>query len=198
MHEPTFCERFCVVLEEYLAHAGRFAGELRKQNNFNIRMQKVAAMVVRLKREDKVDNDEATQAYKEELHKLNRSFFEPMGSFQVPLDPKWVATTLIVEKCSYMSSKMVPLWLVFRNFDKDAPPLFLIFKSGDDLRQDILTLQMLRIMDKLWLSSDERLDLRLKPYKCIATGVNDHGEVSPELCQRCNSPSNALQCREWE
>ena len=35
-------------------------------------------------------------------------------------------------------------------------------------RQDVLTLQMLRIMDKLW--KEEGLDLRLNPYGCVATG----------------------------
>lgn len=39
---------------------------------------------------------------------------------------------------------------------------------GDDLRQDLLTLQMLGIMDKIWKA--EGLDLCLTPYKCIATG----------------------------
>jgi len=73
-----------------------------------------------------------------------------------------------------MSSKKVPLWLVFNNADKDAPPIYVIFKSGDDLRQDILTLQLLKIMDNIWLN--ENLDMRLKPYKCLATGVNDDNE----------------------
>lgn len=35
-------------------------------------------------------------------------------------------------------------------------------------RQDVLTLQMLRIMDKLW--KEEGLDLRLNAYGCVATG----------------------------
>jgi hypothetical protein len=74
-----------------------------------------------------------------------------------------------------MSSKKVPLWLVFRNADPSVPdPIYVIFKSGDDLRQDILTLQLLRVMDKMWLSCG--LDLRLKPYRCIATGVTAAGE----------------------
>jgi len=38
----------------------------------------------------------------------------------------------------------------------------------DENRQDVLTLQMLRIMDKLW--KEEGLDLRLNAYGCVATG----------------------------
>jgi len=69
---------------------------------------------------------------------------------------------------------MVPLWLVFKNFDDDAPPIYLILKAGDDLRQDILTLQILTVMDKIWLAAG--LDMKMKPYRVLATGVTDSGE----------------------
>jgi phosphatidylinositol-4,5-bisphosphate 3-kinase len=43
----------------------------------------------------------------------------------------------------------------------------IIFKNGDDIRQDLLTLQLIKIMDKIWL--DNGMDFRMKPYKVIAT-----------------------------
>lgn len=39
---------------------------------------------------------------------------------------------------------------------------------GDDLRQDMLAIQMIRIMEKLWLR--EGLDLRMVTFDCLATG----------------------------
>ncbi len=44
----------------------------------------------------------------------------------------------------------------------------IIFKQGDDLRQDMLTLQMLTLMEQLW--DEEGLDLCLLPYGCMSTG----------------------------
>jgi phosphatidylinositol kinase/protein kinase (PI-3 family) len=41
------------------------------------------------------------------------------------------------------------LWLTFRNVDEAAGDVSVLFKCGDDLRQDILTLQMLSIMDRV-------------------------------------------------
>jgi phosphatidylinositol-4,5-bisphosphate 3-kinase len=174
LHAPHHMERFAVLLEHYLSNAGRYAAELRKQNSAVVKLQKVAEMIVRLKRKGKSD-EEATIEYRRELRRLNSDFFEPMGRFQIPFNPKLVATKLLIPKCRYMSSKMVPLWLVFANADTDSKdPLYIIFKSGDDLRQDILTLQLLKVMDSMWLAAG--LDLKMTPYEVIATGVNDHGD----------------------
>ena len=46
---------------------------------------------------------------------------------------------------------------------RDAPPHVVIFKCGDDLRQDQLTLQVLRSMDALW--AEAGLELRMSPYR---------------------------------
>jgi len=43
-----------------------------------------------------------------------------------------------------------------------------MYKYGDDLRQDILTLQIIGVMDAFWLSKNA--DLRMKPYQVIQTG----------------------------
>ncbi|MES1910793.1 MAG: hypothetical protein MHM6MM_003325 [Cercozoa sp. M6MM] len=114
------------------------------------------------------------RSYRTAVGKFNRTFATKHGTIQIPLDPRVRGTTLVVEKCKYMSSKMAPLWLVFNNADKAGPRPYVIFKSGDDLRQDILTLQLLKVMDDRWLS--EGLDMRMKPYNVIATGVNAAGK----------------------
>ncbi|KNE56070.1 hypothetical protein AMAG_01912 [Allomyces macrogynus ATCC 38327] len=49
-----------------------------------------------------------------------------------------------------------------------------MYKSGDDLRQDSLTLQMMRIMDRLW--RENGLDLNMTLYECMSTG-RDQGFI---------------------
>jgi phosphatidylinositol kinase/protein kinase (PI-3 family) len=66
------------------------------------------------------------------------------------------ASGLIIESCKSMDSKKVPLWLVWKNAEPIGKPILVIFKAGDDLRQDLLTLQMIRIMDKVHERERER------------------------------------------
>jgi len=100
------------------------------------------------------------------IQELEKIKFPP--KFQLPLNPRIEASGLILKKCKYMDSKKLPLWLVFSNADPHGAPIYVIFKSGDDLRQDMLTLQMIQLMDKLWMH--EGYDLRMNPYGCISTG----------------------------
>jgi len=64
----------------------------------------------------------------------------------------------------------MPLRLTFRCIDGSEYPV--IFKNGDDLRQDQLVIQIISLMDKLL--KNENLDLKLTPYKVLPTG-RDHG-----------------------
>ncbi|XP_011213577.1 phosphatidylinositol 4,5-bisphosphate 3-kinase catalytic subunit delta isoform [Bactrocera dorsalis] len=93
----------------------------------------------------------------------NSSIFQ---SIQNPLNPSFRCKGIQPEKCKVMDSKMRPLWIVLKNADQSCNDIYIIFKNGDDLRQDMLTLQMLRVMDQLW--KNEGMDFRMNIYNCIS------------------------------
>eukprot|EP00494_Astrolonche_serrata_P006560 UN06584 len=190
-HELHHCERFGLMMEEYLLHAGGqvtpggHVRELVVQQNIIDRLCTIAERVANEKNSkdpDKLKDDEIKANMKRDLERLNKDLPD---RFQLPLNPRWQADGINIDGCRYMSSKKVPLWLRFKNYDKQAEDIVVMFKSGDDLRQDMLTLQIFRIMDKVWL--DKGMDLRLKPYRVIATGINSDGEGVGMLQIVCNS-----------
>nr|XP_006815238.1 PREDICTED: LOW QUALITY PROTEIN: phosphatidylinositol 4,5-bisphosphate 3-kinase catalytic subunit beta isoform-like [Saccoglossus kowalevskii] len=96
------------------------------------------------------------------------SYTDALSNLPCPLTPSFKLRQLKLPKCKFMKSKMRPLWLVFENEDQIGRDIYVIFKHGDDLRQDMLTLQMFQIMDNIWQA--EGLDLRMVPYRALSTG----------------------------
>jgi phosphatidylinositol-4-phosphate 3-kinase len=84
----------------------------------------------------------------------------------LPLGPGLEVCGVQTRSSSYFNSNTLPLKINFFGPDKSILPA--IFKAGDDLQQDMLTIQMVRIMDKLWLR--EGLDLKIVTFDCIPTG----------------------------
>ncbi|KAG5839162.1 hypothetical protein ANANG_G00202010 [Anguilla anguilla] len=102
-----------------------------------------------------------------------QSFFQK-HSCGLPLSPGLVVRDLNVKACSFFSSNAVPLKIAMVNADPLGEEVNVMFKVGEDLRQDMLAVQMVRIMDRVWLQ--EGLDLRIVNFRCISTG-KDKGMV---------------------
>lgn len=90
--------------------------------------------------------------------------------FQLPLSPFLYCKEAIVSKCRVMESKKKPLWLTFTNSRVKNEQIIVMFKMGDDLRQDQLTLQMLTHMNNLW--HEQSLEMMMSIYNCVSTGDN--------------------------
>lgn len=73
-------------------------------------------------------------------------------------------------RATLFKSALMPSKLTF--LTTEGTEYVAIFKYGDDLRQDQLILQMITLMDKLL--QKEKLDLKLTPYRVLATSTR-HG-----------------------
>jgi len=152
--------RHCrVLLELFLRKCGElYRKEIGKQQ-FIIR--ELNAICKKMERVNSATSRDLL--LKEELNKLVLP-----RRFQLPLSPYMNCCGIDVAKCKVMKSKKRPLWLSFENADPDGKPHVVLYKTGDDMRQDLLTLQVLRVMEGLWIHGG--LDLKMSAYGCVSTG----------------------------
>ncbi|XP_016070211.1 PREDICTED: phosphatidylinositol 4,5-bisphosphate 3-kinase catalytic subunit delta isoform [Miniopterus natalensis] len=165
MHVPSVALRFGLIMEAYCRGSTHHMKVLMKQGEALSKLKALNDFV-------KVSSQKSPKPQTKELMHLcmrQETYLEALSHLQSPLDPSILLAEVCVEQCTFMDSKMKPLWVMYSNEEAGSDgSVGIIFKNGDDLRQDMLTLQMIQLMDILW--KQEGLDLRMTPYGCLSTG----------------------------
>lgn len=104
---------------------------------------------------------------------------------RLPLDPSCHVVGILAEEASLFKSALCPAKLGFKTTDNKI--YWVMFKVGDDLRQDQLILQLITLMDRLLRR--ENLDLKLTPYNVLACS-GKHGFV--QLVDRTDAVAHVL------
>uniref|UniRef100_A0A674AKK6 Phosphatidylinositol 4-phosphate 3-kinase C2 domain-containing subunit alpha n=1 Tax=Salmo trutta TaxID=8032 RepID=A0A674AKK6_SALTR len=165
--DPAFGRRYDQVLGSLLCLCGAgLRDELDKQTRLVTLLGALAEKV-------RQAGGSTRQVVLQEGLERVQSFFQ-RNSCRLPLSPSLEAKQLNIKSCSFFNSNAVPLKLALVNSDPLGEEINVMFKVGEDLRQDMLALQMIRVMDRIWLQ--EGLDLRIVNFKCISTG-KDNGMV---------------------
>ncbi|CAH2258733.1 jg5410 [Pararge aegeria aegeria] len=166
---------YLAVMRTFSHQLAKGKAELVRTRSFLARQQvfidKLVALVKRVARESGNRNKKAERLQQfladPDAFKFNFANFEPVP---FPLDPNVNIKGIVARKASLFKSALMPCKLTF--LTSEGVEYEAIFKHGDDLRQDQLILQMITLMDKLLRR--ENLDLKLTPYKVLATS-SKHG-----------------------
>eukprot|EP00054_Salpingoeca_dolichothecata_P015327 m.88080 g.88080 ORF g.88080 m.88080 type:complete len:883 (-) comp21441_c0_seq1:43-2691(-) len=167
-------------------YSAKVFATLTRQLDFLSRIRKLAAdsKAGSGSRPKKIEKLRAVIAESEEWRS-----FEPLP---LPFAQDVVVNGLIAEKCSIFKSALTPLGLTFKTTSGEQYGI--IYKSGDDLRQDQLVIQIITLMDRLL--KKENLDLCLTPYRVLATSPI-HGMVervpSENVADILNDHNNSIQ-----
>ncbi len=120
---------------------------------------------IRFSREDRPRKVQRLKKYLADPKNELMTFDPPLP---LPLDPSVSVVSCFPEESMVFKSSLYPLLIHFKTSDGKKYPI--IFKTGDDLRQDQLVIQIISLMDRLL--QKENLDLKLSPYRILATSSN--------------------------
>lgn len=156
---------------------------LLKQAEMIAVLQKIAKDI-RFGRDNRINKIERLKKFLADPKNDLVNFPQPIP---LPLAPEYIVTGIHAEEANVFKSSLSPLLITFKvqpqshqqqspvtptnNTPKTTPSpskYSIIFKTGDDLRQDQLVIQIITLIDSLLLK--ENLDLKLTPYRILATG----------------------------
>uniref|UniRef100_A0A3Q0TAK2 Phosphatidylinositol 4-phosphate 3-kinase C2 domain-containing subunit alpha n=1 Tax=Amphilophus citrinellus TaxID=61819 RepID=A0A3Q0TAK2_AMPCI len=164
VQDPAWGQRYERVLGALLCLCGaKLRAELEKQTHLVTLLGAVAERV------RQAGGSTRQVALQEGLENV-QNFFQ-RNSCRLPLSPSLVAKELNI-KISCVS--FIESSACLNKLPLSLCNIYYMYQVGEDLRQDMLALQMIRIMDRIWLQ--EGLDLRIVNFKCISTG-KDKGMV---------------------
>ncbi|KAF8363248.1 hypothetical protein PRIPAC_90171 [Pristionchus pacificus] len=164
VYEKQIQYRLILILEAYLRGNSEHLKMIVKQVEMVERLTTISVTVKAYS-----DKDTATKRLREEL----RSQQSAVQKMDCPLDPTAFLGELEIDECRVLGSAKMPLRLRWKNTAALAShfnPFFeILFKNGDDLRQDMLVLQMLEVMDSIW--KKHKLDCCLCVYPVLPMGT---------------------------
>lgn len=159
--DPQFGQRFQIILGGLLSICGNAQRcEFTRQDEVLADLTHVAVQVKNAK------DSSRTNILQQELAVVAANMFT---SVRLPVDPSYEVKGVDLTSCDYFNSNSAPLKLIFKNADQFGEDVHAMLKIGDDLRQDKMVMQLVGIINKIWLR--DGIDLKMITYKCVATGV---------------------------
>jgi len=162
-------ERYSRYVEQQLRDKRPdFLDQIRQQKVFvsllsNL-MEKIQAAKIKAVEKTKL----VRQLLKKDEYRLLRKHPKP---FPLPIRPDIMSVGIEPDKCKVFASAMCPLMITLNT--TTGREYRVIWKFGDDLRQDALIIQILHVMDELL--KQVNMDLKLSPYPVMATTMDYDG-----------------------
>ena len=161
-------QRFGLYLEVFLSKISRPLFRIfRDEDTLLKNLIGIAEKIKNIK-----NTEERDRIFREDINVIDGYLKINKKEVSLPLNFKYRTKGIIADKCRIMKSKKKPLWLTFENADPLGQQIVVMLKCGDDLRMDMVTLQLFKAMQTVWFENG--LNVKMSLYKVLCTG-NEEG-----------------------
>ena len=164
MFNPDVQNRFGLYLEVFLNKISEALYNIFKDEDYLLK--ELIQIAIKIKK--KIPKEERDKMFRQDLETINKELASKKKEISLPLNFKYRIKGLFPEKCRIMKSKKKPLWLTFKNSDPLGEDIVVMLKCGDDLRMDMVTMQLFKAMQTLWF--ENQLKVKMSLYKVLCTG----------------------------
>ena len=181
-HYKRLHSEFIEELQTYSQETKQIWKQLQRQ----ISLKKKLKDIVEFLKKSKEKADKKTDKLKEIIRRNGKFDLTKIEDTQMSVDPQISVNGVIADECFVFKSNTYPIKLVMNvcadciALTKESSPKYhLIYKDGDDMRQDQLILQMISLMDHLL--KQVNLDFMFTTFKVSSTSISDgYMEFVPE------------------
>ena len=169
MYEQNFQQRFGLYLEIFLNKIGPILTKIFYDEDILLTtLQEISKTQLgdKTKSRDKRDKiklfEEKIKLYNEQLK----------GEVSLPINFKYQIKQINIENCktTIKNGKSVKLLMSFQNSDKLGDELLVNYYDDQDLRTNLMTMQLFNIMHTIWC--EKELNIKMPLYEVITTGRN--------------------------
>ena len=169
MYEQNFQQRYGLYLEIYLNKIGPNLTKIYYDEDIlMINLQEIANRQMNLKNKQKDRQNFFALSVKE----FNERIENEIGEISLPLNFKYRVKQIKPENCEVVikNGKKVKLIINFKNSDKFGDDLLISYYNDQDIRTNLMTMQLYNIVHTIWCENNTKIKMPL--YNVITTSRN--------------------------
>ena len=171
MKNPFLEEKLSAYILQFLMLCGnKYLNECFSalENNYYLELFTFASKREKEMNKNKVNKNKNKLKTNNLIDYYNKAIFKE-NKINILIDPSCTCYKL-TDYLSIESSNFIQTLITFKaGLNEESPEKKIILRLGNDLRPDILAIQILKIMDKLWL--DNNLDLKLTTFSICPSEI---------------------------
>ena len=169
MYEQNFQQRYGLYLEIYLNKIGPNLTKIYYDEDILMtNLQEIANRQMNLKNKQKDRQNFFALSVKE----FNERIENEIGEISLPLNFKYRVKQIKPENCEVVikNGKKVKLIINFKNSDKFGDDLLISYYNDQDIRTNLMTMQLYNIVHTIWCENNTKIKMPL--YNVITTSRN--------------------------